>query len=76
MEIKITKKNPWEKLETKMKKFNQNLFPKTLFFDCPNPSENTKQIVQFKVQKLLLIAVKTLESQEKLAQKFLEKTGH
>ena len=49
-----------------MKKLNQNLFPKTLF---PNPSKNTKWIVQFKAQKLLLIAVKTLESQEKFAQK-------
>ena len=42
------KENLWEKLEIKMKKFNQNLFPKTLFFDFPNPSKNTKWIVQLK----------------------------
>ena len=53
---------------------NQILFQKTLFFDFPNPSKSTKKIVQFKTQKLLLIAVKTLESQEKLAQKILTKT--
>ena len=76
MEITIFKENPWEKLETKMKKFNQTLFPKTFFFDFPNPSKNTKQIVQFKVQKILLITVKTLESREKLALEILEKTGH
>ena len=70
------KENPQGKLEIKMKKLNQNLFPKTLFFEFPNPSKNTKQIVQFKAQKLFLIAVKTPESKEKFAQKILEKTGH
>ena len=65
-----------KKLEIKMKKFNQNLFPKTLFFDCPNPSKNTKWIVQFKAQKLLLIAVKTPESKEKFAQKNLRENGN
>ena len=42
------KENPWEIIEIKMVKFNQKLFPKTLFFDFPNPSKNTKRIVQFK----------------------------
>jgi len=40
MEIKILKENSWEKIETKMKKFNQNTFPKTLFFDFPNPRKH------------------------------------
>jgi len=32
----------WEIIEIKMRKFTLKLFPKTLFFDFPNPSKNTK----------------------------------
>jgi len=44
MEIKIHKENPWENIETKIKKFNQKLFPKTLFFDFPNPSKTPNRL--------------------------------
>ena len=62
-------------IEIKMVKFNQKLFPKSLFFDFPNPSKNTKKIVQFKFKNFFLIAAKTPESMEKFAQKIFLKNS-
>jgi len=43
---------------------------------CPNPRKTPNRLFNLKPKKLFLITVKTLESQEKFAQKFLKKTGH
>ena len=49
MEIRITKKNPWENNRNQDGEVQSKAFPKkNLFFDFPNPSKNTKKIVQFK----------------------------
>ena len=44
------KENPWKIVENKMRKFKLNLFPKILFFEFPNPSKNTKYVVQLKLK--------------------------
>jgi len=42
MEIKITKKNPWENNRNQDGEVQSKAFPKNLFFDFPNPSKNLK----------------------------------
>ena len=52
----------------------KTLFPKSLFFDFPNPRKNTKSNVNFKTQNFFLIAAKTLVRSENKLSKFLVKT--
>ena len=52
-----------------MKKLNQKLFSQKLFsLNILNPRKTPNRFLNVRAQKLLLIAVKTLESKEKLAQ--------
>ena len=62
-------------VENKMRKFKLNLFPKTLFFEFPNPRKNTKICCSNRGQKLLFTSVKTPESMEKFAPKIFLKNS-